>query len=64
MGGYCAIGRAMIARIPAMLITMARVGGAMTSACPAARAAARSRYTGFGSPMASANSAILTRLTS
>ena len=48
----------------AMLITIANVGGAITSGYPAARAASRSRYSGFGSPIASANSAILTRLTS
>ena len=47
-----------------MLITMAKVGGAITSACPAAWAAARSRKTGLESPIAAANSAILTRDTS
>src|ERR1700753_933956 len=48
----------------AMLITMANVGGAMTSGYPAAWAAWRSRHNGLRSPMACANSAILTRLTS
>src|ERR1700753_4484202 len=48
----------------AMLITMANVGGAMTSGYPAAWAAARSRHSGLRSPMACANSVILTRLTS
>ena len=47
-----------------MVMTIANVGGAMTSGYPAARAASRSRHSGLGSPIASANSAILTRLTS
>ena len=47
-----------------MLITIGKVGGAITSGKPASWAAPRSRYTGFGSPIASANSASLTRLTS
>ena len=45
-------------------MTIANVGGAMTSGYPAARAASRSRHSGLGSPIALANSAILTRLTS
>ena len=47
-----------------MVMTIANVGGAMTSGYPAAWAAAWSRHSGLGSPIASANSAILTRLTS
>ena len=47
-----------------MVTTMGNVGGAITSGYPAATAASRSRKTGLGSPIASANSAIFTRLTS
>ena len=43
---------------------IAKVGGAMTSGCPAARAASASRCTGSDAPMASANSAIFCRPTS
>ena len=43
---------------------MAKVGGAMTSGWPAARAASASRYTGSSSPIAAANSAIFARPTS
>ena len=46
------------------LTTIAKVGGAMTSGCPAARAASTSRCSGEVSPTAVANSAIFARPTS
>src|SRR3954468_19316850 len=42
----------------------AKVGGAITSGWPSARAASGSRWTGCGLPMATANSAIFSRPTS
>ena len=57
-------GSATAMPLAAMAMTIGNVGGAMTSGYPAAWAAARSRYTGLGSPIASAKSAILTRLSS
>src|SRR3954463_5507118 len=43
---------------------IAKVGGAMTSGCPSARAASGSRCAGSSLPMAAANSAIFSRTTS
>ena len=44
--------------------TMPKVGGAITSGWPSARAASGSRYAGLSSPIASANSRIFSRPTS